>query len=121
MFVASIFWLAFFVNFSSCVQSQAPGDGDQLCVDATINGSLNPFFTNLTYPANERPLMDSRHYVALLEGDNPPWQQMDDDENSTNHLVKHVTMHVDNLYSNVICYTEFYSYMRVLVLHHANK
>ena len=88
MFVASITtsWLAFFVNFLSCGISQAPGDGDPLCVDATINGTPNPFFTNLTYLANERPLMDSRDYVALLDGDNSPWQQVDNDDNDTNEL-----------------------------------
>lgn len=88
MFAGS--WLLFFVNFVGCILSQAPGDGDPLCVDESINGSSNPFFTNLTYPANRRPLMDSRDYVALLEGDNPPWQQVDDDNNNTNELATNV-------------------------------
>ena len=82
--------LALFLSFVSRALSQAPGDGDSLCVDATINGVPNPFFTNITYPANERPLMDSRDYVTLLDAPNPPWQQVDNDNNNTDELVTHV-------------------------------
>ena len=82
--------LLFFVSFVSRALSQAPGDGDSFCVDAVINGVPNVFFTNITYPANERPLMDSRDYVALLDGDNPPWQQVDNDNNNMDGLATHV-------------------------------
>ena len=83
-------WVAFFVSFVNYVVSQAPGDGDSFCVDATINGVPNSFFTNITYPANERPLMDSRDYVGLLNGPNPPWQQVDNDNNNTGDVVTNV-------------------------------
>ena len=93
--------LALFVSFVSRALSQAPGDGDSFCVDATINGVPNVFFTNITYPANERPLMDSRDYVTLLDGSNPPWQQVDNDNNNTNELATHVryNVHVESVHS----------------------
>ena len=80
-------WVAFFVSFVNYVVSQAPGDGDSFCVDATINGVPNSFFTNITYPANERPLMDSRDYVGLLDRDDPTWQQVNNDNNNTGEYV----------------------------------
>ena len=82
--------LVFFVSFVSRALSQAPGDGDSFCVDPILNGEPNVFFTNITYPANEHPLMDSRDYVALLDGDNPTWQQVDNDNNNTNLVATHV-------------------------------
>ena len=53
--------------------------------DEVINGMANPFFaTRPTYGPNERPLMDSRDYVGLLQGgDNIPWQTVDNDDNNT--------------------------------------
>ena len=62
---------------------QAPGDGHPLCTDEVVNGMTNPFFFNRpTYSASERPLMDSRDYVALLQG-SMPWQSVDNDDNNT--------------------------------------
>ena len=88
--MAATLRLVFFVSVVSRVLSQAPGDGDSFCVDPIINGVPNVFFTNITYPANERPLMDSRDYVALLDGPNPPWQQVDNDNNNDDELATHV-------------------------------
>ena len=62
-------WLAFVFSFVYCVVSQAPGDGDSLCTDEFINGMPNPFYDNRpTYANNIRPLMDSRNYAVLLQG-----------------------------------------------------
>ena len=84
--------LVFMVCFVSSVVSQAPGDGDSFCVDERVNGSRNPYFDlRPTYPANVRPLMDSRDYVGLLHGsDNPPWQQVDNDDNNTAQVATEV-------------------------------
>ena len=78
-------WLVFVVSFVSCVLCQAPGDGDPICVQEVVEGLANPFFAlHPTYPANERPLMDSRDYTDLLQGRNPPvWQHVDNDNNNT--------------------------------------
>ena len=67
------------------VVGQAPGDGDPICTDEVINGMANPFFAlRPTYSPNERPLMDSRDYVGLLQGgDNLPWQSVDNDDSNT--------------------------------------
>ena len=67
------------------VVGQAPGDGDPICTDQFLDGITNPFFaTRPTYSPNERPLMDSRDYVGLLQGgDNLPWQSVDNDNNNT--------------------------------------
>ena len=66
------------------VVGQAPGDGDPICTDEVVNGMPNPFFAlRPTYNPNERPLMDSRDYVGLLQGgDNLPWQTVDNDNNN---------------------------------------
>ena len=71
----------------SCVFSQAPGDGDSLCVDPLVdnNGTAlvpNPFLRP-SYPANVRGLMDSREYLSLLDGENPAWQQVDNDTSNS--------------------------------------
>ena len=91
-------WLAFVFSFVYCVVSQAPGDGDSLCTDEFINGMPNPFVDNRpTYADNVRPLMDSRDYVILLEGEGdegaahvPRWQQVDNDNNNTDETVTEV-------------------------------
>ena len=65
------------------VMGQAPGDGDPVCTDEVVNGITNPFFFNRpTYSASERPLMDSRDYIGLLQ-DPMPWQSVDNDNNNT--------------------------------------
>ena len=67
------------------MMAQAPGDGDPLCTDEIVNGMTNPFFLNRPmYEASERPLMDSRDYVGLLQGAYIPWQSVDNDNNNTN-------------------------------------
>ena len=88
-------WLLLVFSFVSRVVAQAPGDGDNLCTDEFINGKGNPFFMNRpTYADNERPLMDSRDYIVLLEGGEMsyiPWQQVDNDHNNTDQVVTNVS------------------------------
>ena len=94
-------WLAFVFSFVYCVVSQAPGDGDSLCTDEFINGVPNPFYDSRpTYADNVRPLMDSRNYVVLLEGDSAhiPWQQVDNDNNNTGTVVTEVSASWDIVY-----------------------
>ena len=65
--------------------SQAPGDGDVQCRD----GDLNPLFA---LELNERPLMDSRDYVTLLnEAGGGAWQQVDNDNNNSVGFVTEVS------------------------------
>ena len=62
---------------SCIIMAQAQGDGDSLCTDEIVNGMTNPFFFRRpSYGASERPLMDSRDYVGLLQGP-MPWQSVD--------------------------------------------
>ena len=78
----------------SYVIAQAPGDGDPLCVDEVFNGEDNPFFDlHPTYAANERPLMDSRDYISLLQG-NPTWQMVDNDNNNTGTVITSVSSYL---------------------------
>ena len=84
-------WLVLVLSFVSCVLSQAPGDGDPVCIQAVVDGITSPFFPNHpTYPANERPLMDSRDYTGLLQGNPPLWQHVDNDNNNTGDFVTDV-------------------------------
>ena len=54
--------------------SQAPGDGDQICIDS----SSHPEYEDHTHP-----LMDSRDYKQVLPGTNDsPWQKLNLDENN---------------------------------------
>ena len=59
--------------------AQAPGDISRVCVALrAANVSLVP------YPANVRPLMDSRDYENLLpDRFDPVWQRVDNDSNNT--------------------------------------
>ena len=87
------FKLLFIAHLLNVVFSQAPGDSDSLCVDELIrNGAAlvtNPLFTlQPVYSSNLKPLMDSKHYVNLLNIPNPVWQQVgndtfEDDNNSS--------------------------------------
>lgn len=81
------------LSFFSCTLSQAPGDGDALCLDPFIDGQPNPFFSNRpVYPANIGVLMDSRDYASLLEqGDMPVWQQVDNDNSNSDDFVTNVS------------------------------
>ena len=84
-------WLVLVLSFVSCVLSQAPGDGDPICIQAVVDGATSPFFSlHPTYPANERPLMDSRDYTTLLQGNPSVWQHVDNDNNNTGGFVTDV-------------------------------
>lgn len=80
----------------SCIQGQAPGDGDPLCTEEIVDGMMNPFFTiHPGYSANERPLMDSRNYIRLLPPSGfsyLPWQSVDRDNNNTTEIVTEVSL-----------------------------
>ena len=79
------------------IVAQAPGDGDELCLSGLFEGQLNPFFNNATYAANARPLMDSKDYIGLLQGqalENLPWQSVDIDNNNDPEFVTAVSQSV---------------------------
>ena len=88
------FKLFLMASLVSCVFSQAPGDGDSLCVDPLVdNGTAlvpNPFLRP-SYPANVRGLMDSREYLSLLDDPNPTWQQVDSDTSNSGGHATHVS------------------------------
>ena len=80
----ALLFIGLFLGVVPMTEAQAPGDGDPICTDKVINGMPNPFFVlRPTYSPNERPLMDSRDYVGLLQGGNLPWQSVDNDDNNT--------------------------------------
>ena len=59
---------------ASLAGSQAPGDGDQACIDL----SSHPMYDNYTHP-----LMDSKDYRVLLSDFNSGvWQKLNLDENN---------------------------------------
>ena len=80
-----ILYLAAVAIVVSHALAQAPGDGDELCVEPFLENSSepNPFYRRPSYAANVRVLMDSRNYEDLLEGRSPAWQQVDNDDNNT--------------------------------------
>ena len=86
--------LALFLAIATFVHGQAPGDGSDLCTEDSIQGFPNPFFEiRPVYSASERPLMDSRDYLRLLQenGDTyVPWQSLDRDNNNTNGVITEV-------------------------------
>ena len=91
----SFSWLVVLVylGLAGCVGGQAPGDGDLICTNETINGVQNPFFGfRPVYSPNERPLIDSRDYISLLQGDNVPWQSIDNDNNNTAGVATSVSL-----------------------------
>ncbi|CAI8044856.1 Ephrin type-A receptor 4-A [Geodia barretti] len=83
--------LALFLAIATFVHGQAPGDGSDLCTEDSIQGFPNPFFEiRPVYSASERPLMDSRDYLRLLQESGDayvPWQSLDRDNNNTNMVV----------------------------------
>ena len=81
----ALLFIGLFLSVVPRTEAQAPGDGDSICTDEFLDGMPNPFFAlRPTYSPNERPLMDSRDYVGLLQGgDNIPWQSVDNDDNNT--------------------------------------
>ena len=89
-----VLWLGLMLRLSDSIEGQAPGDGDPLCTEEIIDGIPNPFFNNHpVYTARERPLMDSRDYIRLLqESGNAyiPWQSVDGDNNNTGDVVTEV-------------------------------
>ena len=87
-------------------QNQAPGDGEAICTEETIDGTTNPLFDNRpVYSASERPLMDSRDYNRLLQGSGNvyiPWQSVDRDNNNSHEEVTRVSMGIiDLVFSNL--------------------
>ena len=85
-------WVAVVVSLVSCVVAQAPGDGDELCVSAIIDGMVNPFYNDpSSYADNERVLMDSWNYVSLLQGSDRTWQSVDNDDNNGDGVREVVT------------------------------
>ena len=87
-------WLGLVFGFLDSIEGQAPGDGDPLCTEQFINGTPNPFFNNHpVYSARERPLMDSRDYIRLLQESGNvyiPWQSVDRDNNNSGGFVTEV-------------------------------
>ena len=84
--------VAVVVGLVSCAIAQAPGDGDELCVSATINRMSNPFYNDpSSYADNECVLMDSRNYVALLHENSPIWHSVDNDDNNAENIVTEVS------------------------------
>ena len=81
---ALIYYVGFFLSVVSRTEAQAPGDGYPICTEEVVNGMMSPYFaTRPVYSPNERPLMDSRDYIGLLQGgDNFPWQTVDNDDNN---------------------------------------
>ena len=76
-------------------QAQAPGDGSMQCLQEYIDGHPNPFYSmRPVYGENVRPLMDSRHYMSLLLGDDAAWQQVDADSNNMQGLATNVSSFV---------------------------
>ena len=69
----------------SRTEAQAPGDGEPICTEEVVNEMMSPYFaTRPAYSPNERPLMDSRDYIGLLQGgNNLPWRTVDNDDNNT--------------------------------------
>ena len=94
----TLLYVGLFLSVVSRTVAQAPGDGDPICTDEVVNGMTNPFFAQRpTYSPNERPLMDSRDYVGLLQGgDNIPWQTVDNDDNNTAGVPTSVSVEHEN-------------------------
>ena len=52
-------------------------------MSAMIDGGPNPFYNDpSSYADNERVLMDSWNYAGLLQGSDPTWQSVDNDDNN---------------------------------------
>ena len=92
----AVMWFVLLLQLrhANSVEGQAPGDGDELCTEETLDGIPNPFFAiHPVYSASERPLMDSRDYNRLLqESGNAyiPWQSVDRDNSNTGDVVTEV-------------------------------
>ena len=91
---STLLYVGFFLSVVSRTEAQAPGDGDPLCTEEVVNGTVSPYFaTHPAYSPNERPLMDSRDYIGLLQGgDNLPWQTVDNDDNNTAGFATYVSV-----------------------------
>ena len=89
-----VLWLGLMLTLSDSIEGQAPGDDDPLCTEELIDGVPNSFFNNHpVYSARERPLMDSRDYIRLLQESDTayiPWQTVDRDNNNTGDVVTEV-------------------------------
>ena len=92
----ALLFIGLFLSVVPMTEAQAPGDGDPICTNELLNGMPNPFFVlRPTYSPNERPLMDSRDYVSLLQGGNLPWQSVDNDDNNTAGLATAVSFFIN--------------------------
>ena len=91
---SALLYVGFFLSVVSRTEAQAPGDGDPICTEEVVNGMMSPFFaTRPAYSPYERPLMDSRDYIGLLQGgDNLPWQTVDNDDNNTAGIATNVSV-----------------------------
>ena len=66
--------LVLLLCLASLAGSQAPGDGDQGCIDSSSHPE---------YEDHMHPLMDSRDYIQVLPRTNDgPWQKLNLDENN---------------------------------------
>jgi len=73
--------------------AQAPGDAQSYCLETLPNIGVNI----LDYPPEVKPLMDSRHYQALLpQNPGAVWQTVDNDNNNPSGTS-----------TNVSCYTGY--------------
>ena len=92
----AVVWFVLFLwlRHANSVEGQAPGDGDELCTEETLDGMSNPVFAiHPVYSASERPLMDSRDYIRLLQESGDayiPWQSVDRDSNNAGEVVTKV-------------------------------
>ena len=83
--------LSLLLAFLGYIVAQAPGDGNELCVSATIDGGPNQFYNDpSSYADNERVLMDSWNYVGLLQESDPTWQNVDNDDNNGEDVITQV-------------------------------
>lgn len=79
------------VGILACTWAQAPGDGYVYCLSEYLDGQPNPLFAMMpVYEENVRPLMDSRHYMSLLIGEDAVWKQVDADSNNMQGIATNV-------------------------------
>ena len=101
MFFANPIVLCFVSSLLCLADSQAPGDGDKVC----INDPHHPVYDGYIHP-----LMDTRDYIQLLpnsDGEYGVWQSLDKDKNNprgrhseVNIICHHKLVHVLNQYFN---------------------
>ena len=93
---AVVLYVGFFLSVVSRTEAQAPGDGDPICTEEVVNGMMSPYFAiRPAYSPNQRPLIDSRDYVGLLQGGDIPWQSIDIDNNNTAGVATAVSVELE--------------------------